>query len=290
MSEIKERAYPVPSIRRLPLYLSFLRQLRSEQVEVVSSTRIAEELGLTGIQVRKDLAMTGIVGRPKIGHSINELVGHIECFLGWDEPRPAFLVGVGHLGTALLGYKGFKQENLDILASFDSSPQKIGTTILGRPTYPLSEFAQRAKKMNVKCAILTVPAPFAQEITDLMVEAGIQGIWNFAPVQLFVPEGVIVENVSLSSSLAVLSQRMANQFRREEAAQRDALNEAEAAASDLTKNSAKPAARNSAKPSVKPFTKPSTKPSTKLSSRNSAKLSDKKSTKNSSKSTSDSRK
>ena len=207
-AESKDRVYPVPSIRRLPLYLSFLRQLREQKVEVVSSTRIAEELGLTGIQVRKDLAMTGIVGRPKIGHSINELVSHIECFLGWDKPRPAFLVGVGHLGTALLGYKGFKQENLDIVASFDSDPEKIGKTILGRPTYPVSEFSQKAKEMDVQCAILTVPAQFAQATTDMMVEAGIVGIWNFAPVQLFVPDSVIVENVSLSSSYAVLSQRL----------------------------------------------------------------------------------
>lgn len=207
-AESRDRVYPVPSIRRLPLYLSFLRQLREQKVEVVSSTRIAEELGLTGIQVRKDLAMTGIVGRPKIGHSINELVSHIECFLGWDKPRPAFLVGVGHLGTALLGYKGFKQENLDIVASFDSDPEKIGKTILGRPTYPVSEFSQKAKEMDVRCAILTVPAQFAQATTDMMVESGIVGIWNFAPVQLFVPDSVIVENVSLSSSYAVLSQRL----------------------------------------------------------------------------------
>ena len=207
-AESKDRVYPVPSIRRLPLYLSFLRQLREQKVEVVSSTRIAEELGLTGIQVRKDLAMTGIVGRPKIGHSINELVSHIESFLGWDKPRPAFLVGVGHLGTALLGYKGFKQENLEIVASFDSDTQKIGKTVLGRPTYPVSEFPQKAKEMDVRCAILTVPAQFAQATTDMMVEAGIIGIWNFAPVQLFVPDSVIVENVSLSSSYAVLSQRL----------------------------------------------------------------------------------
>ena len=207
-AESRDRVYPVPSIRRLPLYLSFLRQLREQKVEVVSSTRIAEELGLTGIQVRKDLAMTGIVGRPKIGHSINELVSHIESFLGWDKSRPAFLVGVGHLGTALLGYKGFKQENLDIVASFDSDPEKIGKTILGRPTFPVSEFSQKAKEMNVQCAILTVPAQFAQATTDMMVEAGIVGIWNFAPVQLFVPDSVIVENVSLSSSYAVLSQRL----------------------------------------------------------------------------------
>ncbi|MDO4630196.1 MAG: redox-sensing transcriptional repressor Rex [Planctomycetia bacterium] len=216
MSENNERAYPVPSIRRLPLYLSFLRQLRDEKVEVVSSTRIAEELRLTGIQVRKDLAMTGIVGRPKIGHSINELIGHIECFLGWNEPRLTFLVGVGHLGTALLGYKGFEQENLNIVASFDNSPEKIGTTILGRPTYDLKDFAKKAQEMNVKCAILAVPAMYAQETANMMIEAGIQGIWNFAPVQLFVPEDVVVENVFLSSSLAALSQRMAFQARKNE--------------------------------------------------------------------------
>ncbi len=216
MSENSDRTYPAPSIRRLPLYLSFLRQLRNEKVEVVSSTRIADELGLTGIQVRKDLAMTGIVGRPKIGRSINELIEHIESFLGWNAPRLAFLVGVGHLGTALLGYKGFEQENLNIVASFDNSPEKIGATILGRPTYALTDFAKKAREMNVKCAVLTVPAAYAQEVANMMVEAGIRGIWNFAPIQLFAPNGVVVENVSLSSSLAVLSQKMTLQAKKAE--------------------------------------------------------------------------
>ena len=209
MNENSDKSYPMPSIRRLPLYLSLLRQLRETGVEGISSTRIADELGLTGIQVRKDLAMTGIVGRPKIGHSIHELIEHIERFLGWDRPRRAFLVGVGHLGTALLGYKGFKQEKLEILASFDSSPEKIGKTILGRETFSIDDFADLTKKWDVKLAIITVPAAVAQETADIITAAGIQGIWNFAPVQLSVPQGVIVENVSLSSSLAVLSQKLA---------------------------------------------------------------------------------
>ncbi|MDO4575049.1 MAG: redox-sensing transcriptional repressor Rex [Planctomycetia bacterium] len=203
-----ERTYPVPSVRRLPIYLSLLRRLRAAGLEAVSSTKIAEELKLTGIQVRKDLAMTGIVGRPKVGHSIHELIEHIESFLGWDRPQNAFLVGVGHLGTALLGYKGFAQESLNIVATFDNSPHKIGKKILGREVYPMEMFPTMAAKQEIRIAILTVPARVAQETTDVLVGSGIRGIWNFAPIQLSVPDDVIVEDVSLSSSLAVLSQKL----------------------------------------------------------------------------------
>ncbi|MDO4569595.1 MAG: redox-sensing transcriptional repressor Rex [Planctomycetia bacterium] len=208
MSTNGDRAFPTPSVRRLPIYLSLLRRLYRDGLESVSSTKIADELGLTGIQVRKDLSMTGIVGRPKVGHSISELIEHIEGFLGWDKRRQAFLVGAGHLGAALLGYKGFAQENLDIIASFDTSPEKIGKVILGRMTYDLAEFVAMTKKHHVQMAILTVPASCAQDVTNLMVDAGIIGIWNFAPVQLSAPPHIIIENVSLSSSLAILSQKL----------------------------------------------------------------------------------
>ena len=208
MASESPKNYPVPSIRRLPVYLALLRRLRDSGVEAVSSTRIAQELGLTGIQVRKDLSMTQIVGRPKVGHAIRELIDHIERFLGWDKPRQAFLVGAGHLGTALLGYRGFQQEKLDISAVFDNSPQKIGTTVFDKEILPISEFHQLVLLRQVYLAILTVPAAVAQKTTDMMVEAGIVGIWNFAPIQLNVPPEVIVEDVSLSSSLAVLTQRL----------------------------------------------------------------------------------
>lgn len=208
MNESSERVYPAPSVRRLPIYLSLLRKMRDQGVEVISSTRIAEQLGLTGIQVRKDLAMTGIVGRPKVGHTIPELIEHIERFLGWDVQQDAILIGVGHLGTALLGYKGFKQENLNIVATFDNSPKKIGKIILGRPVYAMKDLRKFMRGKDISLAILTVPVQFAQETAEIMVKSGIRGIWNFAPVQLQVPQGTIVEDVSLSSSLALLTQKL----------------------------------------------------------------------------------
>ncbi|MDO4584828.1 MAG: redox-sensing transcriptional repressor Rex [Planctomycetia bacterium] len=211
MSESSEKVYPAPSVRRLPIYLSLLRKMRDQGVEGISSTRIAEQLGLTGIQVRKDLAMTGIVGRPKVGHSIHELIEHIERFLGWDVQQDAILIGVGHLGTALLGYKGFKQENLNIVATFDNSPDKIGKKILGRPVYAMKDFRKFMRGKGISLAILTVPVQFAQETAEIMVKAGIRGIWNFAPIQLQVSDEIIVENVSLSSSLALLTQKLSHQ-------------------------------------------------------------------------------
>src|SRR5512135_127531 len=112
------KSMPLPSIRRLPLYLRFLKQLRSRGREVVSCTHISRELGLVSTQVRKDLAMTGIVGKPKVGYDVPALVSAIEGFLGWNNSRDAFVVGVGGLGSALMGYEGFTQYGLNIVAGF----------------------------------------------------------------------------------------------------------------------------------------------------------------------------
>ena len=208
MNTKTSRSYPTPSIRRLPIYLTLLRRLRDEGVTTVSSTLIAKELKLTGIQVRKDFAMTGIVGRPKVGRATQDLIDHILRFLGWDKPRDAFLIGVGHIGTALLAYADFQRENLNIVAAFDNHPAKIGKTVFGREVLPMSEFKKMVALRKVDMAIITVRPATAQEVTDQVVSAGIRGIWSFAPFQVRVPEGVIVEDVLLQSSLAVLSQKL----------------------------------------------------------------------------------
>jgi redox-sensing transcriptional repressor len=206
------RPIPEPTLRRLPRYLHLLRSLESER-ETVSSTYIGKELGFDAIQVRKDIEHTGLIGRPKVGYTVQALVQAIEQTLGWNDPRRAFLIGAGSLGTALLGYPRFAESGLDIVAAFDTDESKIGTTIHGKVVLPLEKFDGLVKRMHVLVGILTVPAEQAQAIAERAVLAGMAAIWNFAPVTLRVPSHVVVQNEDLYIGLAALSQKLSLQLR-----------------------------------------------------------------------------
>lgn len=203
-----KRQFPHPSIRRLPSYLRLLRNLKKEGAQKISCTRIARELDLDSTQVRKDLALTGITGRPRIGYELSPLIDAIEGFLGWNTAFDAFLVGSGSLGKALIGYENFRNCGLNIVAAFDVIDAKIGQEIFGRKIYHLNDMPELAKSMGVTLGVLTVPSSAAQGAANAMVASGIRGIWNFAPVKLDLPDSVLVENVELVSSLAVLSVNM----------------------------------------------------------------------------------
>jgi len=203
------KGYPAPSVRRLPLYLHYLRDLRGSGRESVSCTHIARDLGLISVQVRKDLAITGIVGRPKTGYELPALIRAIEEFLGWNTRCDAFLVGAGCLGSALLGYEGFIENGLNIVAAFDKNPAKVGNVIHGKEVFSLDKLKPLAERMHVQIGILAVPGHAAQEATELVLNGGIIAIWNYSPVRLEIPaEGVICEDVRLSSSLALLTSRL----------------------------------------------------------------------------------
>lgn len=206
--EIEIKNAPLPSVKRLPLYLNTLQVLQESGRDVVSCTHIAEFLKLDSTQVRKDLAITGIIGRPKIGYRVTELVEAIESFLGWRNSNEAFLVGAGNLGSALLGYGGFKRLGLNIVAAFDNSPARIGAEVYGKKVLPLEDLPNLAGRMHVHIGILTVPAEAAQEAADVLIGSGIRAIWNFTAARLDAPREIIVENVELASSLAVLSSRL----------------------------------------------------------------------------------
>lgn len=207
-----KRAYPQPSIRRLPGYLRLLRLFRAEGWNRISCTRIASELDLDSTQVRKDLALTGIAGKPRIGYDLEALIAAIEKFLSWDRITNAFLVGAGSLGRALIGYENFGNFGLRIVAAFDVSHNRVGIPIHGRPVHHLREMPGLAEKMGVTMGILTVPAAAAQEAAAVMMESGLLGIWNFAPAKLDLPAAIAVENVELVSSLAVLSLDLAKRL------------------------------------------------------------------------------
>lgn len=202
------RTAGVPTLKRLPLYLRYMRELKTQGCEYASGAVVARDLCLDPIVVRKDLAITGVVGKPRMGFPVNELIEAIQLFLGWSNTTDAFLVGAGHMGKALLGYQGFRQYGLSIVAGFDSDPALIGTNIHGKNILDVNEMPILARRMHVQLGILTVSAEAAQDVAEMMVAAGFRGIWNFTPVRLDVPSHVILQREDLASSLAVLSHKL----------------------------------------------------------------------------------
>jgi redox-sensing transcriptional repressor len=203
---------PIPSLRRLPLYHQYLKEKIKNGVEYVSATNISDDLDLIAIQVRKDIAYTGITGKPKLGYDTKELLKVIEHFLGWDDVKKAFLIGAGNLGLAIMGYPGFKELGLDIVCAFDIDPAKIGKEYNGIKILNLDKFEDLTKRMKIKIGILTVPLEAAQTTADRMVKAGIKAIWNFSSTKLVVPEGIIVQSENLATSLTVLSKKLSIQL------------------------------------------------------------------------------
>lgn len=192
------------TLRRLPIYLHYLRTIREEQ-ETISATTLAKVFGLGDVQVRKDLGAVSGSGRPKTGYVIEELIPQIEACLGCDRLTKTVLIGAGHLGQALLCYGGFLDYGFDICAAFDFSPELVGKRFADKPVLAMEQLENFCREENIRLAILTVPAPAAQPIADRLAGCGIRAIWNFAPVILRVPDGVAVENENLASSLAILS-------------------------------------------------------------------------------------
>ncbi len=207
------RSIPQPSLKRLPQYHHYLKDLEAKGISRVSCSVIGLDLGLVAVQVRKDLQYTGIIGKPKTGYSVSELILAIETFLGWNNINEAFLVGVGNLGTALLGHERFSKFGLRIVAAFDTDPAKIGQWIHEKAVLPVEQLGDLAQRMSIHLGIITTPAEISQAVADEMVRGGIQAIWNFAPVKLKVPEHIIVHNEDLYNSLASLSWKLARRFR-----------------------------------------------------------------------------
>jgi len=203
---------PQPSLNRLPQYHHYLSELRIKGIRTVSCSLIGVDLNLVPVQVRKDLQYTGIVGKPKTGYAVPELIAAIETFLGWNNVHEAFLAGAGNLGTALLGHERFSHFGLRIVAAFDTDPEKIGQWVHGKMVLPLEKLADLSKRMSIHLGIITAPAEYAQSIAEEMVAGGIQAIWNFAPVRLKLPPQVIVHNEDLYSTLASLSWKLAQRF------------------------------------------------------------------------------
>lgn len=211
------KKYSKNQLQRYPIYLKYFKEALSSGLETISSPKIAKELGYSEEQIRKDLqAISDEAGRPKKGREIRKLIDTLETFLGYRDSTSAVLIGTGHLGGALLRYPSFSEMGFAISAGFDVDPSKIGKSIADKHIYSMDDFERVLECFKSKIAIICVPAEVAQEVVDKAVSNGIQGIWNFAPTHISVKEGVVIENVNLASSLAVLSHRLNEELAKED--------------------------------------------------------------------------
>lgn len=205
-----ELQVPKAVVSRLSLYLRELQHLVRDGHETTSSTQLGKLLGFTDAQVRKDLAYFGQFGYPGIGYRCSELIDAIKGILGTKQPWPLAIVGLGNLGRALMGYRGFQQQGFQIVAALDTDPAKIGKKVEGIEIFDLDKIDRIARQHNIRLAIIAVPGPAAQKVADFLVAAGIEGILNFAPVTLNLPKHVQTIGVDLAIELEQLAFAVAN--------------------------------------------------------------------------------
>ena len=201
---------PLPTLKRFPVYQGLLKECEQQGQEWISASYIAGKLGLKSIQVRKDLSCTGIVGKPKKGFLLKELLDAISFYLGQGNESDVILLGVGNLGKALLGDRRLTRHGFKIVAAFDIDPSLIDKEIAGHKIFSMEKLDDLIKRMGIKLAILTVPEQEAQPIANRIVDAGIQGIWNFSSLFLELPGNVAVINEDLGSRLALLAGQVAH--------------------------------------------------------------------------------
>lgn len=204
MKEIAEKI-PDTTVTRLSIYYRALEKLKIDGTETTSSERLSELVGFTAAQIRKDLAYFGQFGVPGRGYDVAMLQKEVAGVLGIDRRWCCALVGVGHLGYALLAYKGFKQQGFDIVCAFDNDPDKIGKTWQGVRIYPINEATEILKKEGVEIGIIAVPAEAAPGIVNIMSKTGIKSILSFVPHHTNLPDGVNCKHVDMAMELEWLS-------------------------------------------------------------------------------------
>lgn len=193
------------TIRRLSLYLRRLRELREGGTEIVSSRQLAEGSGTTPAQVRKDLSLFGSFGKRGRGYQVEKLVETLESILGLGRRWRVALVGAGKIGRALLGYGDMERRGFRIVAAFDTDPEKVGRSHYGVEVRPLERLEETLGERGVEMGIIATPPGAAQETATRLVEAGVKGILNFAPVKVDVPPDVTLRGVDMVLELEGLS-------------------------------------------------------------------------------------
>ncbi len=193
------------ALKRLPVYMSFLKTIDLGETEYISSSAVAKALDMNDVQVRKDLAaVCKSAGIPKKGFAIRDLISGISDFLGYSSGKDAILIGAGNLGMALMSYRGFDNYGINIVAAFDNRTEVVDN----KKIYHISRIKEMCEKLNVKIGIITVPEFAAQKVCDILVDSEILAIWNFAPTHLKAPEDILVQNENMASSLALLSNHL----------------------------------------------------------------------------------
>ena len=198
------------TVRRLSLYLRFLDDFEGQGVETVSSEALAQRGGTTSAQVRKDLSFFGSFGKRGLGYYVPELAQRLRQILGLGRRYRVAMIGAGKIGSALVQYRGFTQRGFDIVAIFDNDPSKIGTQWNGLTVLPIDRLEQELKSQQVDMAVLVTPGDAAQSVAERVVGQGVKAILNFAPIQLNVPDDVVVKTVYQALELETLSYALTN--------------------------------------------------------------------------------
>jgi redox-sensing transcriptional repressor len=201
MKKLSRSEIPRKTVYRLSAYLRRLAGLKQSGIETISSEALAKAAGVKPTQLRKDLAYFGQFGIRGRGYEVEQLWRLVSDVLGTNCLRPVVLVGVGNLGLALLSYRGFREEGFEIVAGFDIDHQQRRWKRARAAIYSMDKLDEVVQKRGVRMAILAVPPSAAQAAARCLVDCGISGILNFAPVMLEVPEGVVVHNVNLAFEL-----------------------------------------------------------------------------------------
>jgi redox-sensing transcriptional repressor len=198
------------TVRRLSLYLRFLEEFEGQGIETVSSGALASRGGTTSAQVRKDLSFFGSFGKRGLGYPVPELANRLRDILGLKRRYRVGMIGAGKIGSALVQYRGFKQRGFDIVAIFDSDPAKVGHHWNGLTVLDIGSLEKELSRHPIDMAVLVVPADVAQTVTNRLVGLDVKAILNFAPVQLSVPDDVVVKTVNLALELETLSYALAS--------------------------------------------------------------------------------
>ena len=198
------------TVRRLSLYLRFLEEFEGQGVGTVSSGALASRGSTTSAQVRKDLSFFGSFGKRGLGYPVPELADRLREILGLKQRYQVALIGAGKIGSALVQYRGFRHRGFDIVAIFDSDPAKVGRQWNGLTVLDIEQLEAEFGRRRMDMAVLVTPADPAQPLADRLVKLGVNAILNFAPVQIVVPEQVVVKNVNLALELETLSYALNN--------------------------------------------------------------------------------
>ena len=204
----KKKNVSMAVIKRMPKYYRYLGELVKNDVDRISSKELGEKIGFTASQIRQDLNNFGDFGQQGYGYNVKELHNQIGTILGVGKEYNAVLIGAGNIGQAIANYSRFTDIGLGITAIFDANPKLVGMRIRDVEIKDIDELKEYLEENTIDMGILCVPRINAQRVCDVLVNGGVKGIWNFAPIDLNVPETVKVENVHLSESLLTLVYQM----------------------------------------------------------------------------------